>query len=240
MGEWSIYGSNGSVKAVVKKLEYSGEFMGETIVTCDVYSASPINFDVGDYLDYRGERFAIDYNATRKKQARPSTYGRGFLYEGMRFLSYVGELKKCEFLDFVPSDNQIHYSQLPEFSFFAADVSDLAERIQANLDRLYTGNKAWTVSVAQGFGGKTNIDVQVSKITCFDALKLAYDQFEAQFVIRGRTITIGTAGSTLETNYKYGKGNGLKTIERSVDESDALITGFTATQPICQPTTTGI
>ena len=228
MGEWSIYGSNGSQKATVKKLEYSGEFMGETHVTCDVYAPSPISFGVGDYLEYRGERFVIDYDATRKKQARVNTYGSGFLYEGMRFISYVGELKKCEFLDFVPSDNQIHYSQLPEFSFFAADVSDLADRIQANLDRLYTGNKAWTVSVAQGFEGKTNIDVQVSKITCFDALKLAYDQFEAQFVIRGRVITIGTAGSTLETNYKYGKGNGLKTIERSVDESDALITRLRA------------
>lgn len=228
MGEWSIYGSDGSVKAVVKKLEYSGEFMGETIVTCDVYSPSPINFDVGDYLSYRGETFAIDYNATRKKQAKVNTYGKGFVYEGMRFISYIGELKKCGFLDFVPSDNQVHYSQLPEFSFFAENVSDLAERIKSNLDRLYTGGKTWTVSVAQRFSGKENINVQVSKISCFDALKLAYDQFEAQFVIRGREITIGTAGNELETNYTYGKGNGLKTIERSVEESDTLITRLRA------------
>ena len=57
---------------------------------------------------------------------------------------------------------------------------------------------------------------------------MAYDQFEATFIIRGRTITIGTAGNELETDFKYGKGNGLKTIERSVDESDSLVTRLRA------------
>ena len=167
MGEWLIYGSNGSQKATVKKLEYSGEFMGETSVTCDIYSPSPISFSIGDYLVYRGERFTIDYDATRLKQARNNTYGKGYTYENMRFLSYVGELKKCEFLDFVPSDNLIHFSQLPDFSFYAETVKDLADRIQANLDRIYTGGKAWTVQVVQGFEGKENINVSVSKSTCF-------------------------------------------------------------------------
>ena len=228
MGEWLIYGSNGTQKATVKKLEYSGEFMGETSVTCDIYSPSPISFSIGDYLVYRGERFTIDYDATRLKQSRNNTYGKGYTYENMRFLSYVGELKKCEFLDFVPSDNLIHFSQLPDFSFYAETVKDLADRLQANLDRIYTGSKAWSVQVVQGFEGKENINVSVSKATCFDALRMAYDQFEATFIIRGRTITIGTAGNELETDFKYGKGNGLKTIERSVDESDSLVTRLRA------------
>ena len=228
MGEWLIYGSNGTQKATVKKLEYSGEFMGETSVTCDIYSPSPISFSIGDYLVYRGERFTIDYDATRLKQARNDTYGKGYTYENMRFLSYVGELKKCEFLDFVPSDNLIHFSQLPDFSFYAETVNDLADRLQANLDRIYTGSNAWSVQVVQGFEGKENINVSVSKATCFDALRMAYDQFEATFIIRGRTITIGTAGNELETDFKYGKGNGLKTIERSVDESDSLVTRLRA------------
>ena len=228
MGEWLIYGSNGTQKATVKKLEYSGEFMGETSVSCDIYSPSPISFSIGDYLVYRGERFTIDYDATRLKQSRNNTYGKGYTYENMRFLSYVGELKKCEFLDFVPSDNLIHFSQLPDFSFYAETVKDLADRLQANLDRIYTGSKAWSVQVVQGFEGKENINVSVSKATCFDALRMAYDQFEATFIIRGRTITIGTAGNELETDFKYGKGNGLKTIERSVDESDSLVTRLRA------------
>lgn len=228
MGEWLIYGSNGTQKATVKKLEYSGEFMGETFVTCDIYSPSPISFSIGDYLVYRGERFTIDYDATRLKQARNNTYGKGYTYENMRFLSYVGELKKCEFLDFVPSDNLIHFSQLPDFSFYAETVKDLADRLQANLDRIYTGSKAWSVQVVQGFEGKENVNVSVSKATCFDALRMAYDQFEATFIIRGRTITIGTAGNELETDFRYGKGNGLKTIERSVDESDSLVTRLRA------------
>lgn len=228
MGEWLIYGSNGTQKATVKKLEYSGEFMGETSVTCDIYSPSPISFSIGDYLVYRGERFTIDYDATRLKQARNNTYGKGYTYENMRFLSYVGELKKCEFLDFVPSDNLIHFSQLPDFFFYAETVKDLADRLQANLDRIYTGSNAWSVQVVQGFEGKENINVSVSKATCFDALRMAYDQFEATFIIRGRTITIGTAGNELETDFKYGKGNGLKTIERSVDESDSLVTRLRA------------
>ena len=228
MGEWLIYGSNGVAKATVKKLEYNGEFMGETIVTCDVYSPSPISFSVGDYLSYRGESFVIDYDATRKKQSRINTYGNGFVYEGMKFTSYVGELKKCDFLDFVLNDNLQHYSQLPTFDFYAETVEALADRIQANLNRMYTGSKAWTVSVVSGFEGKENVNVQISNIKCFDALKMAYEQFNAQYVIRGRNIYIGTAGSSLETTFRYGIGNGLKTIERSVDENDSLVTRLRA------------
>lgn len=228
MGEWLIYGSNGSQKATVKKLEYSGEFMGETFVTCDIYSPSPISFSVGDYLSYRGENFVIDYDATRKKQSRVNTYGKGFVYEGMKFTSYVGELKKCDFLDFVLNDNLQHYSQLPTFDFYAETVEALADRLQANLNRMYTGSKAWSVSVVSGFEGKENVNVQISNIKCFDALKMAYEQFNAQYVIRGRHIYIGTAGSSLETTFRYGIGNGLKTIERSVDESDSLVTRLRA------------
>lgn len=228
MGEWIIYGSNGSPKATVKKLEYSGEFMGETILTCDVYSPSPVSFSVGDYLSYRGENFVIDYDATRLKQAKENTYGKGFVYEGMRFTNYINELKKCDFLDYVLNDNNQHYSQLPDFSFYAETVQALADRIQANLNRMYTGNKAWIVTVASGFEGKEGVNVSVSKIKVFEALQLAFNDFEATYTIRGRNIYIGTAGSTIGTTFKYGKGNGLKSIERSVDSSQTLVTRLRA------------
>jgi hypothetical protein len=78
------------------------------------------------------------------KESSSNTYGEGYQYENIVFNSLADELTRCDFLDYVPNDNEIHYSSLPTFSFFADSITKLAERIQANLDRIYKGGKKWT------------------------------------------------------------------------------------------------
>ena len=43
-------------RCTVTSLEYNGEFMGESYVLCKVESEVPIDFQTGDYLEYRGEK----------------------------------------------------------------------------------------------------------------------------------------------------------------------------------------
>lgn len=226
---WTIYNKTGQIaKCKIHQLEYNGEFMGECSVVCTIKSESPIEFAIGDYLIYRGERFEINYNPTILKKASKNSTGDAFTYDNVKFNSLSDELARCDFLDYVPNDNNIHFTSLPKFSFFASSISNLAERIQVNLDRIYTGNKKWTVIVHPEYVNKKNINISVDTINVWDALALTNSEFEANFIIRGREITIGTAGIAVDNIFKYGKGKGLYEIERNAEADQKIVTRLRA------------
>ena len=75
MSKFTIYDANGNVRhdsiteynndgAVVysDSLEYNGSWMGECFVTLNVKSPYPIDFHIGDYVEYRNEKFVINYD----------------------------------------------------------------------------------------------------------------------------------------------------------------------------------
>ena len=229
MGRFIIYSKDGQTqRCVANKLEYNGEFMGACSVNITVTSPTPINFTVGDYLIYRGERFEINYDPTELKQASKNTYGDAFKYENVVFNSLADELTRCEFLDYVKEDNLIHYSSLPTFSFYAESINALAERIQVNLDRIYKGEQKWTVTVHPEYVNEANKSISISSINVWDALALVNSEFKANFIIKERTITIGTAGIAVGNMFGYGKGKGLYSIQKTADSSQKIITRLRA------------
>ena len=44
---------------VYPDLEYNGSWMGECFVTLSIRCAVPIDFEIGDYVEYRGEKFVV-------------------------------------------------------------------------------------------------------------------------------------------------------------------------------------
>lgn len=227
--EWTIYDKTGlTKKAEIKELEYNGEFMGESYVSFSVKSFSPIDFEMGDKLTYRGEEYTLNYDPTVVKKAARYKSGEGFVYDNVKFNSASDELTRCDFLDYVKGDNKVHFTSLPNFDFYASSVRDLADRIQANLDRLYTGTQQWTVVVSSDSEGKKNVPVSISNINVWGALELVNTTFEMNFIIRGRTITIGTEGVEVGDMFSYGKGNGLYQIERNAEQDQAIITRLRA------------
>ena len=148
---WDIFRKNTDPDrqpvATVHELEYHGEWMEDEYVTLTVKSPTPIKFHFGDYLTYRGEQFVIDYNPNKIKKARKNSYAEAFVYENIKLFSLARELNDIAFKDYVlnwnSASNTNVYSSQGKFAFFAASVEDLADRLQANLDRA-TGT-AWTV-----------------------------------------------------------------------------------------------
>lgn len=140
MSKWKIYSTKGIEKAVVKKLELHDEWMAECYLTITVKSPEPVSFAIGDYIDYRGERFCINYDPTVLKKARRGTYGEGFVYDNIKFVSDPqSKIVGCDFTDLVLNDNQMHYTGLPTFPFYCETVDDLLDRVQACLEELYPG-----------------------------------------------------------------------------------------------------
>lgn len=225
---WSVYDKTGTIKrCVVEGLSYNGTFMGESYVSFNFNSPFPVSFEVGDYLEYRGERFVLNYTPSAVKNSNSMETGNAFEYRDVKMNSIADELTRCDFLDVVLADNHVHFTSLSKFSFYAATVKDLADRIQANLNRLYNGGEAWTVTVEEDVAVKDK-SLAVDNINCWEALSLVNSDFDANFVISGRTIRIGTAGISVGTVFGYGKGNGLINIEQSTNNDSLIVTRLRA------------
>lgn len=256
MSTWNIYHKDGSKltdvngeQITVHGLEYSDSWMGECFLTINFKHEVPINFQIGDYIVYRGERFELNYDPGKDKQARPDTYGEGFVYDSVKFNALQDELARAEFLDVVLNDNELHYTSLPKFPFFVQTLDDLLDRIQANLDeqigaglwKIYSRNKER--SVQRGalesewlsvYGEKTednvieSMSITVDSQTCWQTLALVNEKWNINFIVRGRNIYVGTTGIEAGHIFSYGIGNGLYEIVQNADSEQSVITRLRA------------
>ncbi|MBD5302341.1 MAG: hypothetical protein HDS16_05015 [Bacteroides sp.] len=223
---WEIKNKNNEVKFEVEKVEHNDEWMQGCYVTVKIESPAPINFQIGDYLIYRGERFEINYDPGKIKSAPRFEKGDAFRYENVKFNSLADELTRCDFLDVVLNDNQLHFTGLPKFSFYGG-VKQLADRIQANLDKTY-GKGVWNVVLAPEFSDTTELNVSVDTIKVSGALEILVNQFKTYYTIKGRTLTIGAAGVPADHLFKYGPGQGLYEIEENAEADQQIVTRLRA------------
>lgn len=256
MSTWNIYHKDGSKltdvngeQITVHGLEYSDSWMGECFLTINFKHEVPINFQIGDYIVYRGERFELNYEPGKDKQARPDTYGEGFVYDSVKFNALQDELARAEFLDVVLNDNELHYTSLPKFPFYVQTLDDLLDRIQANLDeqigaglwKIYSRNKERSVQRGAlesewmsmyGEGTNDNViesmSITVDSQTCWQALALVNEKWDVNFIVRGRNIYVGTTGIQANHIFKYGLGNGLYEIVQNADSDQSVVTRLRA------------
>lgn len=256
MSAWNIYHKDGSKltdingeQITVHGLEYSDSWMGECFVAINFKHEVPINFQIGDYIVYRGERFELNYEPGKDKQARPETYGEGFVYDSVKFNALQDELARAEFLDVVLNDNELHYTALPKFPFYVQTLDDLLDRIQANLDeqigagiwKIYSRNMERSVQRGclasdwlsmYGEGTRDNViesmSITVDSQTCWQALALVNEKWDINFIVRGRNIYVGTTGIQANHIFKYGLGNGLYEIIQNADSDQSVVTRLRA------------
>ena len=256
MSTWNIYHKDGSKltdvngeQITVHGLEYSDSWMGECFLTINFKHEVPINFQIGDYIIYRNERFELNYEPGKDKQARPNTYGEGFVYDSVKFNALQDELTRAEFLDVVLNDNELHYTALPKFPFFVQTLDDLLDRIQANLDeqigaglwKIYSRNKERSVQRGclvsdwlsmYGEGTSDNViesmSITIDSKTCWEALALVNEKWDVNFIVRGRNIYVGTTGIEAWHIFSYGLGKGLYEIVQNADSDQSVITRLRA------------
>ena len=256
MSTWNIYHKDGSKltdvngeQITVHGLEYSDSWMGECFLTISFKHEVPINFQIGDYIVYRGERFELNYEPGKDKQARPDTYGEGFVYDSVKFNALQDELARAEFLDVVLNDNELHYTSLPKFPFYVQTLDDLLDRIQANLDeqigkglwKIYSRNMERSVQRGAlesewmsmyGEGTRDNViesmSITVDSQTCWQALSLVNEKWGINFIVRGRNVYVGTTGIQANHIFKYGLGNGLYEIVQNADSDQSVVTRLRA------------
>ena len=226
---YKIYRKDGStVRCETEKLEYNGQFMGDSSITASVKSNVHIAFEVGDYITYRGNNFTLGNIPTEKKTGHKNANGEVFQYDSMKFESYITELANADFNDFVgDSQTDISFTAQPNFSFVAATIDDLLQRIQVNMNRYYTGTKQWTIKADSTYttpDDYTNMLITVSNISCWDALAYVNSKYGVNFIVRGRTVTVGTAGSVKDITFKVGRYKGLYDMTRNSQTDQQIVT----------------
>jgi len=232
-------GTADTVRTTAYSLQYSGTFMEIPMLTVTIKSPALIAFAIGDFIvwDYDGLTYTLKELPPVSKQATANTYGEAFVYEGVKFVSALADIKYLEFLDVVPtSDTTSHFSSLPTFSFYG-NVFALIDRLNANLGRLYAN---WIVEAADVESGDiydalyTDRDVTIdSPIKVRDALALVYSMWGLGFVYlydtvtAKHTITIGEYGANTG-GFSYGQGNGLYMVGKTITKEDSIVTRLRA------------
>ena len=220
MGRFTVYSKDGqTVRCVLDKLEYTGVFMAERACTSTFISDAKINFDVFDYIDYRGERFELELLPTVKKISKHQ-----YSYD-LNFVSLKYELERCMMRNIVPSDNGIVYPT-PLVVEFTGTVKYLAERIQACLDAMY-GKGVWSITLADGVDSEEK-NISMSNQNCWSALSLVNTEYKLNYFVKGRSVTIGGAEPVVNNVFEYGKGKGLYEIERISDADSGIVTKLRA------------
>jgi len=232
-----IYSSTGVQRAEVKKFTYHDTFMGECYLDAELESPSPVAFEIGDYCDYRTERFYLNYVPAVEKTARNSSRGDSFKYTSMKMNPASDELSRRLFLDIVSNDNGLTWTGLPDANFYCSSAQTLADRILANMNESYTGDQAWTINVITENlkdanevlcteSGNDPIDatLSLSNKSCMEALAELYNTFRVTYIIRGRVITVAPSGTSVGATFGYGKGNGIYDLQQTTKQDSLIVT----------------
>lgn len=240
MARFKIFSKDGRKVRYEGKLKYNGSFGKPSYVEFGtIASPTPIDFQVGDYVDYSrtGFRYKLYNIPTLEKSARRGQAGDAFVYKNVQFHCATKDLEIALFRDVVMYDNGIHFSSIPNVDTYE-NVYGIADRIQANLDTFY-GRGVWDINVL--ITGHSDIDAlmatvkqfSVSDGTCLDALNQIYSLWKGISWVYGcvdgvHTITIGKpnvqTGDNTTDIFSYGKGKGLKVIARAQSTKNEMAT----------------
>ena len=213
-----------TIRCEIKSFSYNGAFMGDRSITITYKSPIIIPFAIGDYVEYRGEKFVLDYDPSDSKEAEVRRSGDAITYNLTFHPESHVELQNCDFCDYVLYDNQLHYSSSPKFSFIGT-AHDLADRIKANLDRLYPGQ--WTIKIDPSVVTEDK-NIEIENTSCWNAVVLFNKEYGLNFTVSNRTVKVGFPPVVVKHTFNYGINNGLYKIERNVNSDEAVITRLKA------------
>lgn len=210
--------------------------VGSQYISTSIKSSVPIMFHIGDYCEYRGERYYLNNLPSVTQQASPKQYGEGFVYENVRFDGESFELCRIIMLDITPTTGLYipkkgtNYTGSSNFQLYCAEtrmningkeqiypaVCTLAGKIQANLDRAYP-KLGWNIKVDTTSTHEVNGRVELrthteSQVISFNgttvanALAEVANTFKLNFHIKGRTIYIGYTLGAITGHFDGDKG----------------------------------
>ena len=211
-------GNVSKLRCIVNKWKFQDAMMGEQYLTFTITSETPIDWAVGDFCEFRGETFTLNYVPSVTQKAGTNERQDAYTYENVKFDSFQEELTRCLMLDITATNGEYiaaqgtNYTGSSKFTLFCGEtyangatltpVCVLVAKMQANLDRMY-GVNGWKIFVdttstyINAAGDAVLVTHTEDKALNFDnttvaqALAEVHNTFELDYCIRGRNIYIG-------------------------------------------------
>ena len=211
-------GNVSKLRCIVNKWKFQDAMMGEQYLTFTITSETPIDWAVGDFCQFRGETYTLNYVPSVTQKARSKERQDSYTYENVKFESFQEELTRCLMLDITPTTGDYvaalgtNYTGSSKFQLFCGETSAngstltavcaLAAKMQANLDRMFPTN-GWKIFVdttstyLNTAGDAVLVTHTEDKVLSFDnttvakALEEVHNTFDLDYCIRGRSIYIG-------------------------------------------------
>lgn len=164
--------------------------MGEDALTINFKSAEYIDIPVGSYVDYNGERYALETPEDFTKNG-----SRHYEYK-LVLHSAAYKSRKYKFINV--ADGSLKFS-------LVAKPSEYLSLIVANMNRRDTG---WSVG---SYIEATETLLSFNHNTVYEALQAVAQAFETEWQIVGKTISLGKVeyNKADPLPLSYGKGNGF-------------------------------
>jgi len=209
--------------------DYSGNHMGERKVVVTLQSATAIDFMVGDYITYNGEKFTL--------QTAPIT-GRVFSSHMIQYTLtfwWAGyELQLANFLDVLPSgdDSSVYFNKTSEV-IINDTLLRVCGRIIANLDR--SGFGGWAFDIHGSVDVVTTKDIEAINVQCYDVLQNMSSVFGVEYRFDNATKKIWLGyPPEVTTLFEYGKDKGICEINRVQNDQKVItrVRGYGSTRNI--------
>lgn len=220
-----IYQSNGTQRTTFDSYDYSGTHMGERKVVVTIQSPTSIDFNIGDYIDLRGEYFYLQTKPVmnRNYQTLMLTYTLTFWWTGY-------ELGLTKFLDVVENEpDRVYYSSNNNVAF-AGTIKNLLDRLIANLNRTHPVtaifDDSWHYFIGDNVDQTVVKDIVADDLYCDAVLQFANSEFGLDFIIQPtRRILVGFTAAELNASaplFEYGKDKGLCDINRLQNDQKVI------------------
>ena len=106
------------LRASAEKWTFQDVVMGEQYVMVSVNSEKPIDWHIGDYCEFRGERYTLNYKPAATQKASTDEAGDAFVYENIKFDSASEELTRAIMLDITSTTGEYVAALGTNYGFF--------------------------------------------------------------------------------------------------------------------------
>ena len=190
--------------------------LAEDVVTLTVESAVKISFEIGDSIDIFGRVYRMNRLPRMQKNGN-----RLFTYEiEMEGIQY--DLMRASYdLTIDTTSNQLQDVQADSLT---GNLRRFADVLISNANRVFPGK--WAVGECPATGDKTLAFGESDN--CLAVLQRLCQEFDTEFEIEQsggvNTVNLKKVGQIFPHTFRYGKGNGLYSLERQNVSSANIIT----------------
>lgn len=211
MGNIVIYHKNGDplqAKALITKAEQVTQLLSQDVIKFELSAAVPVDFAIGDFVDYCGKTYTLNQLPTAKKvNSRTFTYTATF--EGEQY-----ELMDSAWI-------------LPANTYGDSFTGNLGDFLDILIENVGRTEKLWQI-------GTYPADTEVKTLTytqtnCLAVLQNLCKEYGVEFEItrqgQARILNLyAKVGGEFATPFEYGRTGGAYNIERKTSSNKNVIT----------------